>query len=193
MEQLEQWILEAEEEIKEANFGDTDLTGIGELANKMQKVQILIAKLEGLLKLANQELRDIQWTQLPDAMAAANISTFKTNDGSEISIKDYLHCDIGKMNPWEKGSMFKWLIDHGEDEILKTNLNYSLGRGDLEKALAIKEAVEREFKVTAPVGHDVHWQTLDKWAKERVQKGEEVPDDIFKLNIGRQAKIKAAK
>ncbi len=190
MDDLEQWINEAEEQIQNPEFNGADVKAVGDLAEEQLRLMRLIDRIEEVLATAKKALRNVQWVLLPDAMAAAGISKFDMTNGSQIQIKDYLHCDLGKMDGAQKGAMFDWLIKHRHDEIINTNLPYKLARGQYEDAIAIKNMVEREFHVTAPVYHDVHWQTLDKWARGMREQGEPFPEDIFNLIVGRQAKIK---
>ena len=187
---LEDWLQSLDDEVGTPEFSTQGIELVVNIAQEQLKVERQIAQLEMVLKEMKKKLKDLQWQQLPDAMDEADLKKFELANGASIGIKEYLHCDMGKMDGDQKTRMYQWLIDHKHDQLIRTALEYDLDRGKFELATKIREMVGSEFGITAPLSHKVHWQSLDKWAREMRSGGEPFPEDLFNLNVGRRAVIK---
>ena len=190
MDDIEDWMQSLNEEVGVPEFTSHGVELVVSIAEEQLKVERQIAMLEMLLSEMKKALRQLQWEKLPDAMDEADLSSFTMKDGSTIGIKDYLHCDLGKMEDDQRTRMYDWLVTNKHDNIIRTSLQYDLDRGKFALAQKVREFVEKEFGILGPLGHKVHWQTLDKWAREMKERGEMFPEDTFNCNIGRRAIIK---
>ena len=78
-------------------------------------------------------------------------------------------------------------------DLIKNELTLDLGRGDDEMATKIREAVMEKFGKVLAKESNVHWQTLNAWAKEQISKGAKLPSDLFTLFMYSEARLKAPK
>ena len=87
-----------------------------------------------------------------------------------------------------RDAAFAWLKEKGHDDIIKNLVSVPFGRGEDSLAtdfinLAQKNGYAPDQK------KEVHPQTLKAFVKEQLEKGQEVPMDLFGVFTGQRASI----
>lgn len=163
---------------------DGEVRRIAELANKQLDLERSVAELEETLKAEKEKLRVVQEHDLPDALAEAGISEMKLADGSRVKAEPFVTAHISKAKADEA---HKWLINNGFGELIKREVVAKFGRGDDTYEKATKALLAHS------IPHDtkeaVHHSTLRAFAKEQIEKGTDIPTDLFGLYSGFKTKI----
>lgn len=165
------------------------LKAIEELANHGYSLNKQIEELENLLKKLKEEFMKLTRVTLPDAMAAAGTSSFKTTSGVKITVKDFVNGSLPKDEAKREWAI-NWLIKNGGKDIIKSELvcEFEKGDGNLRKRNQAAEMLA-DMGVAFSEKEDVHWMTLASFAREKIENGEEIPLDKLGLFAGRKAKI----
>jgi hypothetical protein len=167
---------------------DESVTGIAALAKKAKMLEKEIEDLSTSLKEKEEQYRTLTEVSLPEAMAESGMKKFVMADGSLIDVKPFYGASISKARQAEA---FKWLRDHGFDDIIKNTVSVRFGRKEDELAARMIQLL-RQQGFTPEQTEKVEPQTLKAWVKERVEKGQPVDSDLFGVFIGQKATIKSA-
>lgn len=168
------------------NLDQGGLATVSELATRIREKTERVSSLEEALKQEKRQLLELSDHELPAVMAELDMSEIKLTDGSTITLKPTYGATITAAN---KEDAHTWLRDNNYDDIIKNTVSCTFGRGEDEKA--------RQFSQLAATGGyqteknaTVHAQTLKAFVKERIQAGEEIPQDLFGVYAGQRATIK---
>jgi hypothetical protein len=146
-----------------------------------------IASAEEFLKQAKGELHLLTTRTLPDAMASAGTSEFKTESGLKVTIKDFISGSLPKEDDARTAAL-TWLAEVGAGDIIKNKLSIEFEKGEDNLAGDVAGYVDG-LGLDYEQKRDVHPQTLQSFARERMKAGEDVPLDMLGLYAGRAAKI----
>jgi len=121
-------------------------------------------------------------------MTEMNISTMKLADGSAIEVKPVYGASI----PVEKKEeAFKWLRENGLGDLIKNEVTVSFGRNEDNKA--VEYAVLAQGQGYQPTQKlKVEPMTLKALVRERIEKGLDMPSDLFNVFAGNRTKITRA-
>lgn len=183
-----------------------DLTQVIALAKKMKAIQTTLDAMAVSVAKEVADLKKIQEIDLPEAMREAGVKSLKLEDGDEVSLKKITVGNIPSFSTIEKESdpvkkkellsrrieAFKYLRDHGADSLIKSEVIVSFDKGDVTKANGLVEAL-RKKGLTAGLEVSVHAQTFNSWIRERIDAGEKLPLDTFKIQQIDRAEIKTPK
>jgi hypothetical protein len=181
-------ILEAEVNRIESDIPtDEELKNISELANRQVYLESLVTRLNQALQKVNEHLTSVSERYLPDAMASAGLSAFTLEDGRKINIKKIYLPSVTEEN---KEAAYQWMVDNGHD-IIKNEVIVSFPKGHSSEASeAIHVLKVNGFDPTQK--ESIHWQTFRAWAKEVMEKGEQIPDTI-KIHVVNKSTVKSEK
>ncbi len=175
-----------EQESEALRVQDDQLTGVSALAKRAKSLEKEIEEHETTLKGAKERYRKLTEETIPEALAEMGMSSFKMEDGSSIDIKPFYSASISEAR---RAEAFQWLRDHGFDDIIKNTVSVRFGRGEAELC-------DRLLTVLATQGfrseqaEKVEPSTLKAWVRERVERGDEFPTELFGAYIGKKAVIK---
>ena len=162
------------------------LTGFGDaIVNQ----ELFVKELEEKLKEEKKKLLKMTDEDLPALMTEANVLEFKLNDGSKITIKAQYGGSIKVEN---RPAAFAWLRKHKHDDIIKNTISCQFGRGEDALASSFKAFAEKEGYIPNQT-EKIEPMSLRGWIKERVEKGEEFPMELFGAYVGQRAVITKAK
>lgn len=164
---------------------DSALTKIADLGKTMVALEAEIAKMDEERSAKAEELKAIQEGSLPEAMSEAGLSEFKTKDGAKITIKPYYSAKINAENGEECHS---WLRDNGFGDLIKNEVVVSLGMGQDDITVQIKEFAE-DLGLKTVTKEQVHSSTLSAFVKEQVESGSDFPLELFHVYVGSKAKV----
>ena len=189
----EAWIFdEVEKHQKKKKLPDVGLEVVTKIGNKLVDKNKELAKREEELKNLKLEIREIQETELPDAMrACGGMERFDLKDGTQIKVKDEIFCSI---KADRKSDALKWLEQNGHAELIKHDVKVSFPKGKYDQADKLIEVLSSNFKdIPYDEKADVHSSTLKAWAKDQYKLGQELPEDLFSVYEASIAKIKLGK
>lgn len=163
---------------------------------KLQKIQALVKQMvslerqvqlfEELLGETKKLLHKVSDFDIPSAMDEAGASSFTTDSGINVSVKQVYN---GKITEENKEECFHWLEETGNSGLIKHNVEVKLGRSEHELALKIAGFLSG-LGVEYTDKESVHWATLNSFIKEQITKGEDFPTELFNVYIGRTTKLK---
>ena len=178
------------------------LGAITEMAQNMFDLEIEINKLEELLKQKKQNLTKLAEHDLPDLMQELNVKDFTLNNGAKVEVNEITSGSIPSAGAILKASgeeraelelrqqqCFAWLRAQSAGDLIKSNVEVQFGR-DEDKACNDFAEELRTRNIFYRRATGVHHSSLNSFIKERMAEGKDVPQDLFKIFIGRRAKIK---
>ena len=171
------------------NVGDKDLKAVADLVRQQLVIERRIEDLEDELKRAQQNLAKISQEILPEALAEHGLSELKMEDGSKITVSQFIQAHISKE---KQDEAFDWLRDHDFDDLIKNVVSLEFGKGEDDHARDVMETLTNRG-YWPQNKQSVHPSTLKAFVKEQVEKGAEIPSDLFGIFIGKKAVIKKGK
>lgn len=182
-----------------------DLNLIRNLAEEMRSIESKLALMTEEAKRLSDRFSEIQMTSLPEAMATAGMSSFELVTGDIISIKDFVRASIptltaisnaqgpDKVDLEERRKQaFAWLKLNKADSLIKSELSAVFGKGEGKAAAEFAKMIQKQGYAAA-VEESVNFQTLNKFIKEQIAAGKDVPQEPFALFTGKKAEIKKSK
>lgn len=166
---------------------DEQVTGISGLARMAKLLEKELSDLEKTLSEKQEQYRKLTEQSIPEAMAEAGVKSFAMADGSSISIKPFYGASIPKARQAEA---FKWLREHGYDDIIKNTVSVRFGRNEDELCSRLIRLLG-EQGYPAEQAEKIEAQTLKAWVKERVEKGQPLDTELFGVFVGQKAIIKS--
>jgi hypothetical protein len=168
------------------NITTDGLKTVSSLAQEVSNWEGKVAELDEQLRTAKAKLLELTDRDLPDMMAEVGITNFTLADGSKLEVKQTYGARIPVVH---RDAAFAWLKEKGHDDIIKNLVSVPFGRGEDSLAtdfinLAQKNGYAPDQK------KEVHPQTLKAFVKEQLEKGQEVPMDLFGVFTGQRASIK---
>tara|TARA_R110000751_G_scaffold248311_3_gene348083 strand:+ start:1981 stop:2571 length:591 start_codon:yes stop_codon:yes gene_type:complete len=168
------------------DFEDKKLGRVSALANQALQLEREIAEQESIVKTLKEKKRQITEDLLPAVMTEHGLSDLTLNDGSKVTVKKFYSCTI-PADRTEKA--FDWLREQGHDGLIKHRVTVDFSRDKDDQALRVKKELEDKGYYPA----DKEWvepSTLRGFAREQVEAGTSLPDNLFNLFIGERATIK---
>lgn len=145
--------------------------------------------LEKQLAVAKADVRRVEQEDLPELMNELNLETFRLKSGETIEVVQEINCAITEE---KRRAAHDWLSAHGFGGLIKTEVVVTFGRGEHDAA---EEFVgEVQGKGHAPdLVERVHPSTLKSFIKEQMEKGAQVPFDLFGVFPYNKVKISLKK
>ena len=163
-------------------------SNINKLANKIKEMQAIqkdIEQNEKYLKQRKQDLEQVSGETIPTMLTEMGLSYLKLTDGSSVEVKTNYSATITQAN---KEAAFNWLRENGLGDIIKNELIVSFGRNEDNKAASYAELAKGQgYQPTQKL--KVEPMTLKALVRERIEKGVEMPADIFNVFVGNRTKI----
>lgn len=166
---------------------DDKLGGIAQMARRAKILEKEIEELDATISERKAQQRKLLEEVIPEALAEMGMKSFKMDDGSSITIKDFYSASIKEERREEA---FLWLRENGYGDIIKNVVSMTFGRGEDELSKGAI-AVLTAHGYLPKQEENVHASTLKAWVKERVERGDEFPTETFGAYIGKKATIKS--
>lgn len=166
-----------------------DLSTLTGFAEAIIKQDAFVKELDERLKEEKKKLLKMTDEDLPALMTEANSMEFTLLDGSKVTIKPQYGGSIKVDN---RPEAFAWLRKHKHDDIIKNTISCQFGRGEDDLASSFKAFAEKQGYIPNQT-EKIEPMSLRGWIKERVEKGEEFPMDLFGAYVGQRAVITKAK
>lgn len=193
--------LEEDSEAPAANISDAVA-----LALDCRHLEGEIELIEKKLKEKKEQLRKKQDEQLPELMSSLNLKKFSLDDGTEIEIKPFYSASIPTLaqiekikDPLEKqatlnrrNTCLDWLRKNGAEALIKSEVSVVFQKGQEKIAMQFKkDCLTSGYAADLEVG--VNAASLTAFIREKIEAGIAVPEEPFKLFVGKQAKFKEPK
>lgn len=176
-----------EEEASALRVQDDQITGIAALARRAKSLEKQISDEEDTLKGLKDQYRKLTEQTIPDALAELGMTSFRMEDGSSIDIKPFYSASITEAR---RAEAFQWLRDNGFDDIIKNTVSVRFGRGEDELCNRLLGLLGQQG-FPAEQAEKVEPSTLKAWVRERVERGDQFPMELFGAFIGKKASIKS--
>lgn len=179
------------------------LGAITDMGQRMFDLEREIDSLENLLKEKKQSLTKLAEQDLPDLMQELNVKEFTLNNGAKCEVQDITSGSIPSASAIQRAKTdedknelevrqqqcFDWLRNTGNGSLIKSNVEVQFGK-DEDKACNefTEELRKKNLYYRRAIG--VHPGSLNSMLRERLSDGKDVPSDLFKLYVGRKAKLK---
>jgi len=140
---------------------------------------------EDLLKNKKRDIEKISGEIIPTLLSEMGLSSLKLADGSAVEVKPYYAANISLKN---REAAYNWLRDNGLGDIIKNNVTVSFGRNEDNKAAEYANLAKSQgYQPTQKL--KVEPMTLKALVRERIEKGVEMPMDIFNVFVGNRTKL----
>lgn len=170
---------------------ETELQRIVRLAELMVAQAREVAELEQKLKEAKAALRRTETEDLPELMREVGLDSVKLNDGSTVEVIEDVDCGISQAR---RADAHAWLVENGFGGLIKTQVITAFDRGEIEAAMEYaRQASEHWPEHPAELKDAVHPATLKSFVKEQLEKGAELPYELFGVRPYARARYKAAR
>jgi hypothetical protein len=165
-----------------------DAKALSDQVIKLRNLEDEIKIAEESLKQLKQQAETLSSEVIPTMMTEMNISTMKLADGSALEVKPVYGASI----PIEKKEeAFKWLRDNGLGDLIKNEVTVSFGRNEDNKAAEYAVLAQGQgYQPTQKL--KVEPMTLKALVRERIEKGLDMPSDLFNVFAGNRTKITRA-
>lgn len=155
-----------------------------------------IADLEAQLSEAKTAHHKITHEEIPEAMMAAGVSSFKTEAGLTVEVADFVTGSLPKAELDEgkpRAKALDWLRNNDAEGIIKTTISLTFGKGENKRADALRTLLRKNgFKEFADeIG--VHPQTLGAFAREALRKGKKLPLKTLGIFLDHKAVVREPK
>jgi hypothetical protein len=151
------------------------------LAEEQAAAEAEVERIETELTRAKAALRDVQEHRLPEAMEEVGLTEFKTEGGLKIKVTKKVRTSINERN---RAAAMAWLREHGHSTLIKRSLTV-LAADDAQGDELVKMLDDYDVsdKATVP------WQTLDRFVREMLEDGEDIPQETFGVYHQQKAKV----
>lgn len=168
---------------------DNSLGVISRLVRQQMAAQQRVEELEADLDVAKKHLRSIQEDLLPTAMGEFGLKELKMEDGSKVVVKQDVQASVSKQFQSEA---FDWLRNNGWGDLLKNVVSVPFGRGEEQRATELIQTLSNDGLICDQKVW-VEPMTLKAFVRERVNAGEQFPDQLFNVYIVNKATIATPK
>jgi len=162
------------EDLKDLNnimpsaLDDKKMAELRDLVEQLVSVQDDISFAEIQIKELKKKAQELSQIIIPDKMAELGFNRIVLHDGSDVSIVDGVAATIAAKN---KAAAFRWLRDHGYDDIIKNEVITSFGKGEEQRVNKLIEVLETEGYNNFTRKESVHPSTLKAFIKEQIESG----------------------
>jgi len=161
---------------------------IRSLADQVERLEKLNKEIEQAEENKKQKKKNhdhLSGEVIPTMMSEMGLSHIKLMDGSSVDVKPNYSANITIAN---RQAEFNWNRNNRLGDIIKNEISVSFGRNEDNKAADYAVlAQERGFQPTQKL--KVEPMTLKALVRERIEKGVEMPMDIFNVFVGNRTKL----
>ena len=181
--------IDFEQEKREELDGANDAKKLSEQVVKLQELEAELLVKEQEYKEMKRKVELVSSEVIPTMMQEMNISTLKLSDGTSVEVKPVYGVSI-PVN--KKEEAYEWLRENGLGDLIKNEVTVAFGRSEDNKAQ--QYAVLAQGQGYEPIQKlKVEPMTLKALVRERVEKGLDMPSDLFNVFSGNRTKVTRSK
>jgi hypothetical protein len=173
---------------KEGAFNAKIMGRLVKLVDKHEAADKLVEKLEEELSLAKARSRHIVEKEYAEIVGETYEGDIKLPDGRKVQVGTKIRCHL-KVEM--KSKAIGWLNDHGHSNIVKRQIVIDFAKD--EEAWANKfegDMKKRKRKIPYKRTMTVAHPTLEAFVRDQLNKGEDLPLDVFGVYPQKVVKIK---
>ena len=177
--------MDLEEMSTQINVDNSQIESVSKLCEELQAVQATVTELEDKLQEKKEEERKLSEERIPNMMHEMGVSLIKLKNGAAVEIKPFYAAKI----PTDRvDEAFQWLRDNGQGDLIKNNVSLTFGKSQDEQAKMLVDELRNK-------GHNVKQaekvepMTLKAFVKEQIEKGKDVPADLFGVYVATRTKL----
>jgi len=170
---------------KNITLDTTAMEDIATACNKLLDIQKEVSALEDQLKKKKEQELKLSEQDIPNLMQKAGAASIKLTDGTAVEIKPYYGARIPASRTEEA---FDWLRENNFADLIKNNVTLTFGRNEDNVAKSIVDDLRNK-------GHNVKQaekvepMTLKAFVREQIEKGKDVPSDLFGVYVATRTKL----
>ena len=162
-----------------------NLTSLADQVKKLRDLEDQLKVDEETLKDKKREAKKISGEIIPTLLSEMGLASLKLADGSAVEVKPYYGANISEKN---REAAYNWLRSNNLGDIIKNNITVSFGMNEDNKAAEYANLAQSQgFQPTQKL--KVEPMTLKALVRERIEKGVEMPMDIFNVFVGNRTKL----
>lgn len=192
-----------EDVTKQDSLSGDSLKRITEMGKRLVQIKEAEARLQERLKELSEESERISGADLPGVMQELSLKDFTLESGDKIVLKNIVKGNLPtesailkEQDPtarielktrFEQG--MRYLESNGASALIKNVVMAEMGKDSIvlsKKAIAAL----KKLKIDATLTRGVNPNSLNAWIKERIEAGDEVDPEIFKIYTGTRAEVK---
>ena len=163
----------------------TDLKSLADQVKKLRDLEDEIKQDEETLKNKQRQSVRISGEIIPTLLTEMGLSSIKLADGSAVDVKPYYGASISEKN---REAAYNWLRSNNLGDIIKNDITVSFGKSEDNKAAEYANLAQSQgYQPTQKL--KVEPMTLKALVRERIEKGVEMPMDIFNVFVGNRTKL----
>lgn len=170
---------------KEITLDTTAMEDIATACNKLLDVQKEISTLEDQLKKKKEQELKLSENEIPNLMQKAGAASIKLTDGTAVEIKPYYGARIPASRTEEA---FDWLRENNFADLIKNNVTLTFGRNEDNMAKSLVDEL-RQKGHNVKQAEKVEPMTLKAFVREQIEKGKDVPADLFGVYVATRTKL----
>jgi len=162
-----------------------NITSLADQVKKLRDLEDQLKVDEELLKDKKRDIEKISGEIIPTLLSEMGLSSLKLADGSAVEVKPYYAANISIKN---REAAYNWLRENGLGDIIKNDITVSFGRNEDNKAAEYANLAQSQgYQPTQKL--KVEPMTLKALVRERIEKGKDMPMDIFNVFVGNRTKL----
>lgn len=177
--------MDLEQMSKNITLDTTAMEDIATACNKLLDIQKEVSALEDQLKKKKEQELKLSEQEIPNLMQKAGAASIKLTDGTAVEIKPYYGARIPASRTEEA---FDWLRENNYADLIKNNVTLTFGRNEDNMAKSLVDDLRNK-------GHNVKQaekvepMTLKAFVREQIEKGKDVPADLFGVYVATRTKL----
>lgn len=186
-------IVQIGQQLNENTYEGNTLADVSSCAETMEHLDGVLAELETQVKNIKGIRDEIDKYLVPKLLFSVNMTSFKMDNGNEVSYKEQVFASIPKEDLIARDRCFEWLNENGAGALIKDKLVVTSPTQELIEACRGKFAID--------VNRDIHPASLKSFLSEALGvkansiarlAADEVPQELH-LYIENRTTIKRAK
>ena len=170
---------------KEITLDTTAMEDIATACNKLLDIQKEVSALEDQLKKKKEQELKLSEQDIPNLMQKAGAASIKLTDGTAVEIKPYYGARIPASRTEEA---FNWLRENNFADLIKNNVTLTFGRNEDNMAKSLVDEL-RQKGHNVKQAEKVEPMTLKAFVREQIEKGKDVPADLFGVYVATRTKL----
>ena len=162
-----------------------NIKSLADQVKTLRDLEDQVKAAEELLKDKKRDLEKISGEIIPTLLGEMGLASLKLADGSAVEVKPYYAANISIKN---REAAYNWLRENGLGDIIKNDITVSFGRNEDNKAAEYANLAQSQgYQPTQKL--KVEPMTLKALVRERIEKGVDMPMDIFNVFVGNRTKL----
>ena len=165
---------------------DEQVNKISAKCVELQEKEKEITIIEEQLKKAKKDALFLSEETIPNLLQEAGVTSLDLANGTSVKITPFYGARISKDRQEEA---FKYLRDNNHADLIRNNVGVSFTAGDDARAQQVLELL-KEAGHRPVQKQEVNAMQLKQWAREQIEEGIAIPQDLFSIYVANRTKIK---